>query len=117
LQNQTAERPEYVAFRLLWRNENAPFRLLWAVSWPVGPLPSENERRNMPNEIEMPVVTCGDYLSENEAAEILSVEGRTIRNWMNERGLPHFRITSKVVRIKRTDLVRWIESHRAPAPA
>lgn len=51
-------------------------------------------------------------LTEVEAAEILSVEPRTLRLWRNTRGLPHLKITNKVVRYRRTDLDGWLDRCR-----
>ena len=51
-------------------------------------------------------------LTEAEAAEILSVEPRTLRLWRNTRGLPHLKITNKVVRYRRGDLDGWLDRCR-----
>lgn len=51
-------------------------------------------------------------LTEAEAATILSVEPRTLRLWRNTRGLPHLKITNKVVRYRRSELDNWIDRCR-----
>jgi hypothetical protein len=57
-----------------------------------------------------------------EAAEIFDdaqaacyvggVTSRCIRAWRTGRGLPFLKITNKVIRIRRADLDRWLQSHR-----
>ena len=53
-----------------------------------------------------------ELLTEEEAARLLSVEPRTLRLWRNERGLPHLKITSKVIRYRRSDLNGWLNRAR-----
>lgn len=60
---------------------------------------------------EHKLIVAGDLLTEAQAASILTVEPRTVRLWRKTRGLPHVKITSKVVRIRRTDLDAWMERH------
>jgi len=54
---------------------------------------------------------AGDLLTDAEAAALLSVETRTLRLWRHTRGLPHIRLTSKVIRYRRTDLDAWLGRH------
>jgi len=51
-------------------------------------------------------------LNETEAATLLGVGPRTIRLWRRSRGLPHYKLTAKIVRFKRSDLIEWMESRR-----
>lgn len=37
-------------------------------------------------------------LNEKELAKLLSIKPRTLRLWRQTRGLPHFRITSRIIR-------------------
>ncbi|MGO9586310.1 MAG: helix-turn-helix domain-containing protein [Limisphaerales bacterium] len=46
------------------------------------------------------------------AAYVGGITPRAIRDWRTRRGLPFIRITSKVCRIRRTDLDRWMAEHR-----
>ena len=55
------------------------------------------------------VIGTADLLTDEQAAAILSVEPRTIRLWRKTRGLPHLKLTSKIVRIRRADLDSWME--------
>lgn len=59
---------------------------------------------------EKPIV--GDLLTEEQAADFLSVKPRTLRLWRGARGLPHIKVTSKIVRYRRADLDSWLENHR-----
>jgi hypothetical protein len=61
-------------------------------------------------------------LQNNTAAELFTDESasryvggvlpRTIRDWRTRRGLPYLRLTSKVIRIRREDLDRWLARHQ-----
>lgn len=46
------------------------------------------------------------------AAYIGGITARAIRDWRNRRGLPFIRITAKVIRIRRSDLDRWLARHQ-----
>ena len=62
-------------------------------------------------EHQTPVANAGELLTDAQAAAILSVEPRTLRLWRHTRGLPHIRITSKVIRYRRPDLDAWLGRH------
>ncbi len=55
---------------------------------------------------------AADILTEPEAAELLSVEPRTLRLWRHTRGLPHYKLTAKVIRYRRGDLIGWMDRCR-----
>jgi predicted site-specific integrase-resolvase len=59
-----------------------------------------------------PTRQAGDLLTDQQAAAILSVEPRTLRLWRNTRSLPYIRITSKVIRYRRSDLEAWLDRSR-----
>ena len=50
--------------------------------------------------------------TDKEVCEFLSCEPRTLRLWRRSRGLPFLRITSKVLRYRRPDVERWLDSRR-----
>jgi excisionase family DNA binding protein len=52
-----------------------------------------------------------DLLTDAQAAALLSVEPRTLRLWRATRGLPHIRLTSKVIRYRKSDLDAWLARH------
>jgi len=54
---------------------------------------------------------AADLLTDAQAAALLSVEPRTLRLWRHTRGLPHIRLTSKVIRYRRADLDAWLGRH------
>ena len=54
---------------------------------------------------------AADLLTDAQAAELFSAEPRTLRLWRHTRGLPHIRLTSKVIRYRRTDLDAWLGRH------
>jgi len=47
-----------------------------------------------------------------EAAVILSVSPRTIREWTSLRKIPHRRITPRCVRYSVSELLEWAEENR-----
>ena len=49
-------------------------------------------------------------LRPKEAAKALGIAPRTLRKWMRDDGLPHFRLDG-VVLIPRARLEQWIENH------
>ena len=57
-------------------------------------------------------VQANDILAEDQLAQELAVEPRTVRTWRNTRGLPHIRITSKVIRYKRSEVYSWLDRQR-----
>jgi predicted DNA-binding transcriptional regulator AlpA len=57
-----------------------------------------------------------ELLTDVQTAEILAVEPRTLRLWRNTRGLPHIKITSKVIRYRRADVDAWLERRRTVIP-
>jgi excisionase family DNA binding protein len=48
---------------------------------------------------------------ETAAAYIGGIESRTVREWRMKRGLGFLRITPKVIRIRKSDLDRWLSRH------
>jgi excisionase family DNA binding protein len=55
---------------------------------------------------------AGLYLTDEDVAAQLGVDARTVRAWRNLRGLPHLRITQKVVRYRQSDVDEWAASRR-----
>ena len=56
---------------------------------------------------------AGEILDDKQAASYIGgVELRTLRLWRNTRALPHIKITSKVIRYRRSDLDAWLDRHR-----
>ncbi|MBI4662163.1 MAG: helix-turn-helix domain-containing protein [Verrucomicrobia bacterium] len=51
-------------------------------------------------------------LTDQQAAEFLSVKPRTLRLWRHARGLPHIRITTKEIRYRLSDLEDWLARRR-----
>jgi predicted DNA-binding transcriptional regulator AlpA len=54
----------------------------------------------------------GEYLTDIQLAAILAVEPRTLRLWRNTRGLPHVRVTSRVIRYRKVDIDQWMARRR-----
>jgi excisionase family DNA binding protein len=53
-----------------------------------------------------------DIFDDPQACAYLHIESRTLRLWRHERGLPHMKITSKVILYRRSDLDKWLNKHR-----
>ncbi len=51
-------------------------------------------------------------LDEAEAANWIGITPRTLRLWRRTRGVPHYKITGKVIRYSPDDLMAWFEKHR-----
>ena len=53
-----------------------------------------------------------ELLRHTEAAEILKVSPRTIREWTSLGKIPHIRISARCVRYSADELVRWAKERR-----
>ena len=66
-------------------------------------------------EIDQPtcnLAAAGEIFTDETAAIYVGgVEPRTVRDWRTRRGLPFIRITAKCVRIRKSDLDRWLAQH------
>ena len=47
-------------------------------------------------------------LDDAGVAQQANVKPRTVRKWRLENSLPYIRITKKVIRIRQSDLNRWL---------
>jgi excisionase family DNA binding protein len=59
-------------------------------------------------EVNLPA----EIFNDEQTAFYLGVESRTLRLWRRTRGLPHIRITGKVIRYRKADLDKWLNQHR-----
>jgi predicted DNA-binding transcriptional regulator AlpA len=50
-------------------------------------------------------------LTEEQAATFLGILPRTCRDWRQKRGLPHLKLTSKIVRYRLADIQAWLDRH------
>jgi DNA-binding transcriptional MerR regulator len=72
----------------------------------------------MVKQIQAAPTAPADILTDPEAAAYLGgVTPRTLRLWRHTRGLPHLKLTSKVIRYRRTDLDAWLNRHRVSITA
>jgi len=55
--------------------------------------------------------TAAGLLTDQQLAAELAIEPRTLRLWRNTRGLPHLKLTSRVVRYRRADVDGWLARH------
>ena len=53
-----------------------------------------------------------DLIDETQACALLGVLPRTLRLWRNTRSLPHLKITSKIIRYRRSDINAWLDRSR-----
>ena len=61
----------------------------------------------------MTSVEIDDLLRPVEAAKLLGVTARTLKDWRRDgRGLPFVRLTPRAIRYRRQDVARFIESRR-----
>jgi excisionase family DNA binding protein len=54
------------------------------------------------------VAPATELLTDSQVAAFLAVESRTLREWRHTRGLPHIRISSRVLRYRKSDLDAWL---------
>lgn len=60
-----------------------------------------------------PATNAVEIFDDKQAADYVGgIKPRAIRDWRTRRGLPFIRITAKVCRIRKTDLDKWLASHR-----
>jgi excisionase family DNA binding protein len=57
-----------------------------------------------PREVEL--------FTDETAGQYLGLESRTIRAFRLSRGLPFLRVTAKTIRIRRSDLDRWLDRQK-----
>ena len=56
---------------------------------------------------------ASEIFTDQTAAEYIGgIKARAVRDWRTKRGLPFIRVTSKVCRIRRADLDKWLAQHR-----
>lgn len=56
---------------------------------------------------------AAEIFTDQTAADYIGgIKARAVRDWRTKRGLPFIRVTSKVCRIRRADLDKWLASHR-----
>ncbi len=56
-------------------------------------------------------LTAGVFGDRELGVYLGGIEPRTLRLWRRNRGLPYLRITGKVVRYRKSDIDRWLDSH------
>jgi len=61
--------------------------------------------------IQPPDANSTLFTDESAAAYIGGIEPRTVRSYRTRKGLPFIRITAKVIRIRKTDLDKWLAQH------
>jgi excisionase family DNA binding protein len=62
-------------------------------------------------------ITMPELMNDAQAAEYLDTNKRTLRLWRHTRGLPFIRITSKVIRYRKSDIDAWVAQHRVALAA
>jgi len=56
---------------------------------------------------------ASEIFTDQTAADYIGgIKARAVRDWRTKRGLPFIRVTSKVCRIRRADLDKWLSQHR-----
>ena len=50
-------------------------------------------------------------LDDSQAAAFLQIKPRTLRLWRHTRGLPHLKLTTRIIRYRRSDLDGWLARH------
>ena len=68
------------------------------------------EYRPMKEKITCLPTNPEELLTEDVAAIYLKILPRTLRLWRQRRGVPHIKVTSKVIRYRKNDLDRWLNN-------
>lgn len=50
-----------------------------------------------------------NYISIEEAADYLGVKTSTVRSWIKNKGMPHYRVGGKLLKFKRSEIDEWIK--------
>jgi excisionase family DNA binding protein len=57
------------------------------------------------------IASASDIFTDETAAQYIGgIEARTVRLWRKSRGLPHVKLSAKVIRIRKADLDAWLQS-------
>jgi excisionase family DNA binding protein len=59
-----------------------------------------------------PNMGCGAFLTEKQAARLLSVSHRTLQTWRRKGAGPCFVKLGRAVRYRQHDLFAWANAHR-----
>ena len=62
----------------------------------------------MENSVE---TVLDQFIDNDEAAEILGCSPKTLRVWVSQKKVPHYKV-GRAVRFRRADLLEWLESRR-----
>ena len=60
-------------------------------------------------------ITGEDLLNMNQVAELLGLKRGTIRDWLLQRRLPYVRLSRRAIRVRRADVVAFIEKSSVAA--
>lgn len=55
---------------------------------------------------------ASDLISVNDASVLLDVSARSVRRWISDGRIPAYRVGSRVVRVKVSELTKLIEGSR-----
>ena len=73
----------------------------------------ETPNATAPVAIQTPTTPAQPALwTDAELCPYLSAEPRTVRLWRHTRGLPFIRVTSKIIRYRKGDIDKWLDSRR-----
>ena len=53
-----------------------------------------------------------NYIGIEEAAEYLGVKASTIRNWIKNKNMPHYRLGGKLLKFKKSEIDDWANSEK-----
>ena len=63
-----------------------------------------------------PVAITSEVFDDRQAGAYLGgtepLDPRLLRLWRRKRGLPHIKLTAKVIRYRKSDLDGWLAQHR-----
>ncbi len=59
--------------------------------------------------------TANEYLGYDEAARYLGVKINTLYGWVHDKSIPHYRISGRCCRFKKSELRAWMAAKAVPA--
>lgn len=57
----------------------------------------------------MPEKNNENYISIEDASVYLGVKCSTIRSWIKNKGMPHYRVGDKLLKFKKNEIDEWVK--------
>ena len=72
---------------------------------------NKNVQTKIENKTDLiPITEYGDLMNTKEVCEYLRIESDTLYRWVENKIIPHYRITGKKILFNRIRLTEWLSS-------